>query len=789
MQFSEAWLRSLVNPNLDTPQLAHLLTMAGLEVEALEPAAPPFEQVVVAEILSAEKHPDADRLRVCQVDVGESAPVTIVCGAPNAAAGLKVPCARPGAKLPGIEIKVAKVRGVESFGMLCSTRELGLSGEADGLMVLDADAPVGEDFRAYLNLNDTLVTLKLTPNRADCLSIQGIAREVGAITHTETRLPTMTESASEISDTLAVRISAPEACPLYLGRVVRGIDAQAATPRWMAERLLRSGIRPTSAPVDITNYVLLELGQPMHAFALSRLQGGIDVRMAQAGEKLELLSGQIAELAPDMLVIADDTGPVAVAGIMGGLATSVERFSVDVFLEAAFFAPAAIAGRARRLGLSTDASHRFERGVDFAATRQAMERATQLLIDICGGRAGPIVEHVANLPQRHPISLRLARLHRVVGIELDAEQVMRDLRALGAIVERTGVDQDGDTLRVTPPSFRFDLAIEEDLIEEAVRLFGYDNIPAQPPAAPSSMLPQDETRLDDDALRHALVSLDYQEVITYSFVDPAMEASLLGNTSPLVLVNPLASQLSAMRTSLWGGLVETLRHNLNRQQERVRIFELGRVYLSADGKLDQPMRLGGLVMGNATPEQWGAPAHRIDFFDVKGDIERLFGSEVDTWRGEHPTLHPGQCAQLVANGKPAGWLGALHPRLVQELGLPAAPVLFELDLDGVTQLKLPRHAGISRFPFVRRDLAFVMDAAIPVGDVLAALQQSAAPIVFDLALFDQYRGRGIAEDQKSLAFRVVMQDTQRTLTDAEVEDAVAKLADAVIRQFNATLRS
>lgn len=784
MQFSEAWLRSLVNPNLDTPQLAHLLTMAGLEVEALAPAAPPFDQVVVAEILSAEKHPDADRLRVCQVDVGESAPVTIVCGAPNAAAGLKVPCARPGAKLPGIEIKVAKVRGVESFGMLCSTKELGLSGEVDGLMVLDADAPVGEDFRSYLNLNDTLVTLKLTPNRADCLSMQGIAREVGAITHTETRLPTITEPASEISDTLAVRISAPEACPLYLGRVVRGIDAQAATPRWMAERLLRSGIRPLSAAVDVTNYVLLELGQPMHAFALSRLQGGIDVRMAQAGEKLELLSGQLAELAPDMLVIADDSGPVAVAGIMGGLATSVERFSVDVFLEAAFFAPAAIAGRARRLGLSTDASHRFERGVDFAATRKAMERATQLLIDICGGHAGPIVEHVANLPQRNPIELRLARLQRVVGIALDAEQVIRDLCALGAVVERHD-----DTLVVTPPSFRFDLAIEEDLIEEAVRLFGYDNIPAQPPAAPSTMLQQDETRLDDDALRHALVGLDYQEVITYSFVDPAMEATLLGNSTPLALVNPLASQLSAMRTSLWSGLVETLRHNLNRQQERVRIFELGRVYLSADGKLDQPMRLGGLVMGNATSEQWGAPARRIDFFDVKGDIERLFGSAVDTWRGEHPALHPGQCAQLVVNGKPIGWLGALHPRLVQELGLSAAPVLFELDLDGVTQLELPRHAGISRFPLVRRDLAFVMDATIPVGDVLATLQQAASAIVFDLALFDQYRGKGIAEDQKSLAFRVVMQDTQRTLMDAEVEDAVAKLADAVIRQFNATLRS
>ena len=784
MQFSETWLRSLVNPALNTPQLAHLLTMAGLEVEALTPAAPSFGSVVVAEILSADKHPDADRLRICQVDVGEGAPVTIVCGAPNAAAGLKVPCARPGAKLPGMEITVAKVRGVESFGMLCSTKELGLNGEVDGLMVLDADAPVGEDLRTYLNLNDTLITLKLTPNRADCLSLQGIAREVGAITRTETRLPKIVAAASEINDTLAVSVAAPQACPLYLGRVVRGMDAQAAVPRWMMERLERSGIRPISAPVDITNYVLLELGQPMHAFALSRVHGGIEVRMACAGEKLALLNGQTVALAPDMLVIADDTGPIALAGIMGGLPTSVERFTVDLFLEAAFFAPAAIAGRARRLGLATDSAHRFERGVDFGATRHAMERATQLMLDICGGRAGQISECAADLPPRKPIALRLARLARVVGVALDADSVERDLRALGAAVERHD-----DTLVVTPPTFRFDLAIEEDLIEEAVRLFGYDNIPAQPPAAPSTMLPQDETRLNDDTLRHALVSLDYQEVITYSFVDPAMEASLLGNTTPLALVNPIASQLSVMRTSLWGGLVETLRHNLNRQHERVRIFELGRVYLEADGKLAQPMRLGGLVMGAATPEQWGSPARRIDFFDLKGDLERLFDGGVDTWRGEHPALHPGQCAQLVRHGERIGWLGALHPRLVQELDLPAAPVLFECDLDAVMQLPLPRHTSISRFPLVRRDLAFVMDAGIPVGEVLATLQQAASPLVFDLALFDQYRGKGIAENQKSLAFRVVMQDTRRTLTDAEVEDAVANLADAVIRQFNATLRS
>lgn len=781
MQFPESWLRNLVNPALDTAQLAHVMTMAGLEVEALTPAAPPFNNVVVAEILSAEKHPDADRLRVCQVDVGEASPVTVVCGAPNAAAGLKVPCARPGAILPGIKIRVAKVRGVESFGMLCSTRELGLEGVADGLMVLPEDAPVGEDFRSWLNLDDTLITLKLTPNRADCLSMQGLAREVGAITGADVRLPQVQIVDTRIQDTMPIQVSASDACPLYLGRVVRGIDAQAPTPRWMSERLERSGIRPVLAPVDVTNYVLLELGQPMHAFALSRLNKGIEVRMARAGEQLELLNGQTAELAPDMLVIADAGGPVALAGIMGGLPTSVERATVDVFLEAAFFAPTAIAGRARRLGLSTDSSHRFERGVDFGATRRAMERATELLLDICGGQAGPITEATAGLPQRQPITLRLARLQRVVGIELDADQVARDLAALGARVER----QD-DRFIVTPPSFRFDLAIEEDLIEEAVRLFGYDNIPAQPPAAPSRMLPQDETVLADDALRQMLVDLDYQEVITYSFVDPAWETTLDAGARPLPLANPIASQLSVMRTTLWSGLIETLRHNLNRQQERVRIFELGRVYVSP---AEQPMKLGGLAYGDVLPEQWGAPSRRVDFFDLKGDLERLFGCQLDTRRGAHPALHPGQCAEVWVDGRAIGWIGALHPRLVQTFDLSAAPMLFEFDSRVLGRRDLPHHAGLSRYPQVQRDLALVLDAHTPAGELLAVLREAAPEHVQSIEVFDDYRGKGMKENQKSLAIRVVMQDTERTLTDLDVEDAVQKLVNVALRQCNASLRA
>ncbi len=780
MQFPESWLRNLVNPALDTTALAHALTMAGLEVEALAPAAPPFDNVVVAEILSVEKHPDADRLRVCQVDVGEAAPVTIVCGAPNAAAGLKVPCARPGAKLPGIEIKVAKVRGVESFGMLCSSRELGLDGAADGLMVLPADAPVGEDFRAWRNLDDTLITLKLTPNRADCLSLAGLAREVGAITGAEVRLPQINTVPVRTADSLAVQVMAPEACPRYLARVVRGIDAQAPTPRWMAERLERCGIRPLSAPVDITNYVLLELGQPMHAFDLGKLGYGVQVRWARAGEQLALLNGQTAELAGDMLVIADADGPVALAGIMGGAPTSVSNETTDVMLEAAFFTPAAIAGRARRLGLSTDSSHRFERGVDFDATRQAMERASQLLVDICGGEVGPISESVAALPVRAPITLRLARLARVAGIALDADTVARDLAALGAAVER----RDG-ALVVTPPSFRFDLAIEEDLIEEAVRLHGYDNVPAQPPAAPTRMLPQDERVLGDDVLRQAMAGLDYQEVITYSFVDPAWETALDPAARPLPLANPLASQLSVMRTTLWGGLVETLRHNLNRQLERVRIFELGRVYASLDA---QPMRLGGLAYGDALPEQWGAQARRVDFFDVKGDLERLAGRAFDARPGVHPALHPGQCAELWLDGRGIGWLGSLHPRLVQAFELASAPVLFELDHAALVHRALPRYAGLSRFPQVRRDLAFVLDAQTPAGTLLAALRDAAPPVVRTIEVFDDYRGKGVAENQKSLAIRVVMQDTERTLTEEDVEEAVRKLIDTALRQCNASLR-
>jgi phenylalanyl-tRNA synthetase beta chain len=782
MQFSEAWLRSLVNPQLDTQALAHALTMGGLEVEGVAPVAPAFDHVVVARILECAKHPDADRLRVCRVDVGEPEPITIVCGAANAAAGLRVPCARPGAKLPGMEIRVAKVRGVESFGMLCSAKELGLAADADGLMVLDDDAPVGEDLRRYLDLDDRVITLKLTPNRADCLSIVGLAREVGALTRTAVHPVEHADVAPQIDDTRDVQVLAPDACPRYVGRVIKGIDAGAATPRWMKARLERSGIRPLSAPVDVTNYVMLELGQPMHAFSLERLVGGIAVRHAQAGESLVLLNGERVDLSPDMLVIADETGPIALAGIMGGEATGVAAGTRDVFLEAAFFAPRAIAGRARRLGLSSDAAFRFERGVDFARTHEAMARATRLMTDICGGHAGPVVERVGALPRREPIRLDLGHLQRVAGVALASDAVRQDFLRLGMEVEA-----DAGALVVTPPSFRFDIEIAEDLIEEAVRLYGYDNIPAQPPCAAVRMLPQAESRRGDETVKQMLVDRDYQEVITYSFVDPAWERAL-STRQALALANPLATQLSVMRTTLWGGLIDAMRHNLNRQQTRVRLFELGRVFLSGDGRIEEPLRVGGVAIGDALPEQWGAPQRAVDFFDVKGDIETLLGAGLVARRATHPALHPGQSAELIVAGRAVGWLGALHPRLVEHFDLPGVPLLFEFDAASAFDVGLPRYTPISRFPQVRRDMALVVAADVAAGDLLGVLQQAATAIVREIALFDEYRGKGLADSEKSLAFRVVMQDTQRTLTDAEVDETMAALVAAAARAFGARLR-
>ena len=785
MKFPESWLRTLVNPPLSTEALAHKLTMAGLEVEAVEPVAKPFTGVVVAEVLAIETHPDADRLRVCKVNVGETQPLQIVCGAPNVTVGQKVPCARVGAVLPGLEIKQARVRGVESSGMLCGASEIGLEDRMDGLLVLPADAPVGTDIREYLTLDDKLITLKLTPNRADCLSVTGIAREVAAITGTRAYPPAHPPVMQEGYDALEVEIKAPEACARYLGRVIKGINARAATPAWMVARLERCGVRSISAPVDITNYVLLELGQPMHAFDLGKLTDKILVRWAKAGEKLVLLNEQTVELAADILVIADVNEPVALAGIMGGTATAVGDNTQDIFLEAAWFSPAAIAGRARRLGLSTDSSHRFERGVDFANTTMAMERATKLILEVCGGQPGPVTEKKsASLPKREPIRLRPQRVTRVLGVELASEVMLQYLHTLGLVVTESAAGW-----LVTPPSHRFDLVIEEDLIEEIARLHGYEHIEARAPRAPAFMLPQSENTHVLLELRRYLTGRDYQEVITYSFVDPDWEKQLSSSGAPLLLQNPIASQMAAMRTTLWGGMIGALSHNTNRQQSRVRLFETGRAYHAESGNLHQPMVLAGLCHGAAFGEQWGTTARLVDFYDVKGDLEQLPGLSLSFAPDVHPALHPGQSARILRAGQPVGWLGALHHKVAQHFGLASAPILFEIELEKLGDKPLPRHQAIPRYPSVRRDLAFVLDKEISASALLTTMQMAAGRFVRELAVFDLYQGQGIPDGQKSLAFRIVMQDTERTLTEPEVEEAVKTIADAVITAHGAKLRS
>jgi phenylalanyl-tRNA synthetase beta subunit (EC 6.1.1.20) len=687
MKFSELWLRSYVNPPLDSAALSHLLTMAGLEVEAMEPVAADFSGIVVGHVLSVTQHPDADRLRVCEVDAGTGAPLQIVCGAANVSAGVRVPCAVVGAKLPEFEIKKAKLRGVESFGMLCSARELGMAEEADGLLLLPSDAPVGQDIREYLRLNDHLITLKLTPNRSDCLSLMGIAREVAALTGSEMRVPEITKIAVSPQAVPEIRVTAIEACPRYCGQVLSNLNPQAATPEWMAERLARSGVRSLGAIVDITNYVMLETGQPLHAFDLAKLSGAIDVRMADAGESLVLLNEQSVKLDSDMLVIGDQSGAQALAGIMGGVASAVGADTTSIFLESAFFHPDYIAGRARRLGLSTDASHRFERGVDFAATQYALSRAVQLITEICGGTASAVTEVAHKLPERPAIRLRPSRASKILGIEFSRAEVAKWLHRLAfAFVE------DGDDFRVTPPSYRFDLTIEADLVEELARLYGYDNIPAIAPVADLVMLPSLERQRPVDRLRDILVARDYQEVITYSFVDAAWEAAFAPGLQPVALKNPIASQMSVMRSTLLGGLIDVLKTNLNRRQTRVRIAEIGNCFLQADHGYDQPLRIAGLAFGDALPEQWGASARAVDYYDAKADVEALCWPQVPQFiAAAHPAMHPGQCAAVQLDGIDIGWLGALHPALMQQWGLASAPVLFELSIEPLLRRNLPAH--------------------------------------------------------------------------------------------------
>ncbi|WP_301102845.1 phenylalanine--tRNA ligase subunit beta [Propionivibrio sp.] len=790
MKFSESWLRSFVNPTISGDAFSHLLTMAGLEVEEEESVAPSFDKVVVAQVLEVAKHPDADRLNVCRVDTGSGAPQQIVCGAPNVAAGLKVPCALPGAILPGnFTIKIAKVRGVESSGMLCSAKELGIAEDASGLLVLPADAPVGEDIRAFLDLDDRLLTLKLTPNRADCLSLSGVAREVAALTNTPVRYPVVKEAPVGSTKQRQIILDAGRACPLYCGRVVTGVDAKAATPDWMKRRLERSGIRSISALVDITNYVMLELGQPLHAFDNSTLDGAIHARMARAGEQILLLNDQTLDLEDDVLLIADDKRPLAMAGIMGGKGSGISLDTTEMFLESAFFAPKAIAGRARRYGFVSDASHRFERGVDFGGTRGALERATRLILEICGGQAGPLCEATAALPARHHIRLRPARVAKVLGVCFSLEQIGELLARLDLVFNR-----DGDDLMVTPPSYRFDIEIEEDLIEEIARLYGYDNIPATAPRATLSMLPQGEDARPLSRIRQILADRGFQEVVNFAFVEEAWESDFMANAAPIRLANPIASQMSVMRSTLIGGLLANVVTNLKRKQNRVRVFETGRCFFrdtpgTPVNGFKQPWKLAGLAYGSALPEQWGTVSRTVDFFDIKGEVETLLAPAVARFeKATHPALHPGRSAHVMVDGKNIGFVGELHPQWLHKYDLPLPPVLFELDLSAVKISKLPNYNEVSRQPPAIRDLAIVVDQALELQHVLDGMTANRPAIIQDIRLFDVYTGKGITPGEKSLAFRIVMQDTQKTLQDVEVDAAVQQLIHYLQQTFAAQLR-
>jgi phenylalanyl-tRNA synthetase beta chain len=803
MQFSENWLRTWVDPKLSTSELAELLTMSGLEIEHCVPVAPAFSGVVVAQVLSLERHPNAQKLNVCEVDVGEGTRLSIVCGAPNVAAGMKVPCARVGARLPGqnsespLEIRSATLRGVDSQGMLCSAKELGLSEDAGGLLALAADAPVGSDLREFLVLDDRLFTVKLTPNRADCLSVLGIAREVSALTGTALTVPPIKKTQPSIADKFPVSISAPQGCGRFTGRVILGVRADAPTPEWMKQRLERAGQRSISALVDVTNYVMLELGRPLHVYDLDKLRGGIEVRFGAKGENLKLLNEQTVPLDEDVLVIADEGGPIGLAGIMGGDRTKADLATRNVFLEAAFFFPDAIAGRARRYNFSSDASHRFERGVDFDNNLDGIERATELILTICGGRAGPVVDTVAGLPVRKPVRMRRARAEKILGVAVSAEDISAIFTRLGLNFARE-VSGKSDTFVVTPPAFRFDIEIEEDLIEEVARVYGYERIPVRPPTGPQKMLAQPEELLSTHELRNRWAAAGYHEVVNYSFVDSAWETDLGGNSVPIRLVNPIAGNLDVMRTGLMGGLIANVRYNLNRKLDRIRIFEIGRAFLrdttAADGELSvagirQPVRCAAAAYGLVEEEQWGTAKRMCDFYDLKGDLQALLAPRTLKFEScAHPALHPGRSASVVLDGRQIGWIGELHPKWRRKYEIEGTLVLCELDCEPIQCLALPHYAVVSKFPPVRRDISVTLDETIKVQVVIESLLASANPIVDTVTVFDVYRGKGIENGKKGLAFRVLLKDTQKTLTDGEVEAALDDLRDILAREFGASLR-
>lgn len=789
MLLSEKWLREWVNPALSTQELADQITMAGLEVDGIEPVAGEFSGVVVGEIVAIEKHPDADKLRVCQVTGGDEV-AQVVCGAPNARLGLKIPFALVGAVLPGnFKIKKAKLRGVESFGMLCAEAELGMSDSSDGLMELAADAPVGTDFREYLSLNDQIIEVDLTPNRADCLSVRGVARDISALNDCALTAPEITAVAATVRDTFPVAIEAPQDCPRYAGRVIKNVDLSKPAPLWMVEKLRRAGVRSIDAAVDVTNYVMLELGQPLHAFDLAELSGGIKVRKAVAGEKLTLLDGSELDLRDDSLVIADHEKPMALAGIMGGESSGVSVDTKDIFLESAFFAPAEIAGRARSYGLHTDSSHRFERGVDYQLPLLAIERATQLMLDIIGGEAGELtVVDTEFLPKPSSVALRAARIEKMLGLAIPAERVEQILNGLGLSCEPTS---EGWTVAV--PSWRFDISIEVDLLEELARIYGYNKLPVKPIRDELIICRTKEAKVGLPAVRSQLVSRGYQEAITYSFVDPKMQQQVQPGREAISLLNPISAEMGDMRNSLWTGLLQALSHNVKRQQSRVRLFETGLSFVPTKDGLVQEQQLAAVLYGRRAPESWSENNEVADFFDLKGDLEAVLALGLDkNYRfevGEHPALHPGQTANIYCNDVHVGIIGAIHPSLQKKLDLPQPAYVFEINLAAVTTRSLPKFQPLSKFPEVRRDLAVIVERHITAAQVLQVAKEAAGDYLVNLKFFDSYQGKGIDTQRKSLGLGLTFQHSSRTLTEDEVNESIGRVVDSLQQQLDASLRN
>ena len=794
MKFSESWLREWVNPAINSEELAHQITMAGLEVDGVDPVAGEFTGVKVGEVVECGQHPDADKLQVTKVNVGEDELLDIVCGASNCRLGLKVAVATVGAVLPGnFKIKKAKLRGQPSFGMLCSESELGLAESSDGIIELPVDAPIGTDIREYLDLDDVTIDVDLTANRGDCLGIKGLAREVGVLNSLSVTEPVVEPVAPSIDDKLSIKLSADKACPRYLGRIIKDIDVNAKTPLWMVEKLRRCGVRSIDPVVDITNFVLLELGHPMHAFDLAKIDGGIDVRLANADEKLVLLDENEVSLNAETLVIADDNKALAIAGIFGGLHSGVGNETKDIFLESAFFAPLAILGKARQYGLHTDASHRYERGVDPLLQRQAMERATQLMLEIVGGQAGPIVEAVSeeNIPAAKSVTLRRSKLDRRIGHVIADEKVSEILTRLGF-----DVDAIQGEWQVSVPPYRFDISIEEDLVEEVARIFGYNNIPNVSPQATLKMCPNREANLALNTLRSALISRDYQEAITYSFVDPKVQTMLHPDAEFMTLPHPISSEMSVMRVSLLTGLLQSLSYNQNRQQTRVRLFETGLRFIpdeSAENGVRQEQIIAGVISGQRNKEHWSLEKAAFDFFDMKGDVEALLATTANAAafrfeKAEIDAMHPGQTAAIYHDEDYVGYVGTLHPEVERKLGLNGRTLVFELLVEKIGSRKIPEAQEISRFPANRRDIAVIVEEDVDAKKVLQLIENVGGNYLVDLNLFDVYQGNGIEPGFKSLAIAMILQDQEKTLEEKDINDVVNRVVDTLKNELNASLR-